>query len=113
MGVSKGFEGAALSLWDAAEPSANVPLQLCEEAAREGAEWNWPEGCDVAGLGAGAKSASLEEKPRNWSKCCRTRLSFDWAFGEAAAPGRVILLAPTNLCVQNREIASECPHGVG
>lgn len=33
MGVSKGFEEAALSLWDAAEPSANVPLQLCEEAA--------------------------------------------------------------------------------
>lgn len=32
------------------------------------------------------------------------------AFRKDAVPGRVILLAPTYVCVQNREIKSECPH---
>lgn len=31
------------------------------------------------------------------------------AFGEDGAPGKVILLAATYVCVQNREIESECP----
>lgn len=36
-----------------------VLMSLCSfvKKPRAAAEWNWPEGCDVAGLGAGPKSA--------------------------------------------------------